>query len=157
MTEALGAVIERVHIAALTVAALLGDGPRGFFSTWPAYRHTWWDEGNEISKRSDADIARRLIAPPRFFPTPRQIDDCLPTLALLDGFAPSTGDSAAKARRIISKRAHQAWYGENGGWRAIGADCGVSHTAARKIHWSAMVYALERSLDRSAKLALSAA
>jgi hypothetical protein len=155
--EALNAIMERVHIAALTIEAHPGDGPKGFFTTWPAYRHIWWDEGNELSKRSDADIARRFLAPPRFYPTARQIDDCLPALALLDGFAPSSGASAGQARRIINRRAHQLWYGEHGGWLAIGADCGVSHTTARKIHWSAMVYALDASLKRSAKLAFSAA
>lgn len=133
-------LIERIHIACLTVQCLPGDGPKGTYTLWPAYRHTWWDEGNENSKLSAADITRRLITPPRFFPTPKQIDDCLPTLALFDG-------APALWRRVVSARAHQDWYDLPGGWRAIGADCGLSHTNARKHYLRAISFALEKFLD----------
>lgn len=137
-TDALDAVTQRLHDACLTVACLPPDGPRGFFSTWPAYRLEWWDEGNEASKLSDADIARRLLKPPRFTPTPRQVDDCLPALALLDGVTRTE-------RRVVAARAVQLWNDLDGGWRAVGRACGVSHTAARRLHWSAMLLALARS------------
>ena len=139
-------LISRLHIAALTIQALPGDGPKGPYTLWPAYRHTWWDEGNEASKLSAADITRRLITPPRFFPTARQIDDCLPTLALLDGGRPIW-------RRIVSARAHQEWYDLPGGWRAIGADCGITHDRARKGYLRAVSHALENLLDTHTKKA----
>lgn len=156
-TAAIGAeieaIMERLHVAALTAACLPADGPRGFYSTWPRYKHTWWDEGNEVSKLSAADITRRLIAPPRFYPTPRQIDDCLPALALLDGLT-------SNHHRCVRLRAHQLWYGEHaradedfahwrGGWRMIGAELGVSHTWAKRLHWESVVKAFERSGRRS--------
>lgn len=132
-------VINRLHTACLTVQCLPDDGPRGVYTLWPAYRHTWWDEGNEASKLSAADITRRLISAPRFCPTARQIDECLPTLALLDGGRPIW-------RRILSARAHQLWYDIPGGWRAIGADCGINHVKAQREHLRAISHALETLL-----------
>lgn len=132
-------VINRLHAACLTVQCLSDDGPRPPYTLWPAYRHTWWDEGNENSKLSAADITRRLISAPRFFPSGKQIDDCLPALALLDGGRPIW-------RRIVSARAHQLWYDLEGGWRAIGADCGLSHTKARMGYLRAISHALDNVL-----------
>lgn len=138
------AVTDRIHAACLTVCVLPSDGPRGFFSTWPAYRLDWWDEGNEASKLSDSDIARRLLKPPRFVASPKQIDDCLPALRLLDGLSRTE-------RRVIASRASQLWNDADGGWRAVGRTAGVSHTTARRLHWGAMVLALARSVSPPAK------
>jgi len=140
--DALSDVESRLHTACLTDAVQKGDGPRGFFSTWPAYRHTWWDSGNELSKLTEADIARRLISAPRFVPTGRQIDECLPTLALMDGIPSAERD-------VVYLRAHQLWYGFRGGWRRIGRDLGVSHSVAISRHYNITLYAFERSLRRS--------
>lgn len=137
------AVETRLHAACLTVACLPPDGPRGFYSTWPAYRLEWWDAGNEASQLSDADIARRLLTPPRFSPSPRQVDDCLPTLALLDGVT-------RLERRVVASRAVQLWNDLDGGWRAVGRACGVSHTSARRMHWGAVLLALARSSSTKA-------
>lgn len=134
-------IISRLHTACLTIQALPGDGPKGPYTLWPLYRHTWWDEGNEASKLSAADITRRLIAPPQFYPTAKQIDDCLPALALLDGVEPIQ-------RRVVSARAHQLWYDIPGGWRAIAADCGVSnHVKAQRLYLRAISHAVERALN----------
>jgi hypothetical protein len=154
VTAELEAVMERLHRACLTMACLPADGPRGFYSTWPRYKLTWWDPGNEDSKLSAADITRRFIAPPHFTPTPKEVDDCLPALALLDGLG-------WLHRRVLRLRAHQLWYGEHagadeeyahwrGGWRMIGAECGVSHEMARRLHWQCVVKAFERSALQAA-------
>lgn len=143
------AIIDRIHTACLTVTTLPPDGPKGPYSLWPSYRHSWWDEGNEISKLSAADITRRLISPPEFVATPRQIDDCLPALALLDG-------EEALTRRVVALRALQLWYGKHaaadderwahlrGGWRGIGDLVGLAHKNARRRHREAMLRALDR-------------
>lgn len=149
VTAALEAVTERLHTACLTMAVLDGDGPRGYYSTWPRYKLTWWDPGNEDSKLSAADITRRLIAPPGFSPTPKQVDDALPALMLIEGLT-------RKHHLTLRLRAHQLWYGEHaaadepyafwrGGWRMIGVCCGVSHEKARRLHWQCVVKAFERS------------
>lgn len=148
------AMMERLHTAALTVACLPSDGPKGFFSTWPRYKLDWWDAEDWGSQRTDQAVTARLIAPPRFAPTPQQVDDCLPALALLDGLQPLH-------RRVIRLRAHQLWYGEHaaadedyahwrGGWRMIGKACGVSHERARGAHRDAVLHAFARSTARSA-------
>lgn len=143
------ALIERLHTACLTVQCLPNDGPKGTYTLWPRYRHTWWDEGNENSKLSAADITRRLIAPPKFYADAKQIDDCLPALALLDG-VPSLW------RRIVSARAHQLWYDAPGGWRAIGADCGVSHKTARVSYLRAISHAFDNWAKRASAVRPSA-
>jgi hypothetical protein len=143
-------IINRLHAAALTIQALPGDGPKGPYTLWPAYRHTWWDEGNEASKLSAADITRRLIEAPRFYPTPKQIDDCLPTLALLDGGEPIW-------RRIVSARAHQLWYDEPGGWRGIAAACNVNNPVkALRLYSRAISYALKTHLELPPEIAPNA-
>jgi hypothetical protein len=136
--EPIDVVMARVHRACLTVARLPGDGPRGFFSTWPAYRQSWWDWGNEESRLSDADIARRLLRPPPFVPTAQEIDDCLPALDLLRCVS-------RPMRIVVSAYAVQEWYALKGGWRAIGRAAGVSHTTARRLHWQATCIAVERA------------
>ncbi|HWA22311.1 MAG TPA: hypothetical protein VG735_07955 [Caulobacterales bacterium] len=133
---AMAEFIDRMHAACLTVNCLPGDGPKGFFSTWPAYRHTWWDWGNEVSMRSDADIARRLLTPPDFTPTPRQVTECLPLLALLNGVERET-------RMIIAMRAKQEWWMASGlpafgGWRAIASVVGKSDWTCRNYHYETM-------------------
>lgn len=148
VTAELAAMVDRLHAAALTVECLPADGPKGTYSLWPRYRLTWWDPGNEDSKLSGEDITRRLIAPPRFMPTARQIDDCLPALALMEG---ATKDQW----RVVSMRAHQLWYGIHaaadedfahwrGGWRRIGQCIGISHEKARGLHSDAIRQALEK-------------
>lgn len=146
LAEAKADLIDRLHTACLTIQSLPGDGPKGTYTLWPSYRHTWWDEGNENSKLSAADITRRLIRAPRFYATAKQIDACLPTLALLDGCDPSW-------RRIVSARAHQLWYDAPGGWRAIGADCGCSHKTARINYLKAISYAFDAWLKQAAPAA----
>lgn len=148
--EALLAMRDRLHTAALTAACLPADGPKGPYTLWPRYKLTWWDPGNEDSKLSGADITRRLIAPPRFVPSPKEVDACLPTLALLEGLSPLH-------HKAIRLRAHQLWYGEHvaaddpdyahwrGGWRAIGKMCGVSYETARSYHMDAVSHAFEKS------------
>lgn len=147
-------MIDRIHTACLTVGTLPPGGPRGFFSTWPAYKLDWYDAEEFGFQRTDESITKRLIQPPRFFATPKQIDDCLPALALLNGVTPLE-------RRCVRYRATQLWYGEHvdasdeafahlrGGWRAIGRLARCSHTTARNSHKSAMLYALRRQIEGS--------
>lgn len=148
------AMMERLHTAALTAACLPADGPKGFFSTWPRYKLEWWDAEDWGDQRTDQAVTARLISPPRFAATPRQIDDCLPALALLNGLQRLN-------RRVIQLRAHQLWYGDHaaadeayahwrGGWRMIGRQCGVSHEKARSAHRDAVVHALLQANERSA-------
>lgn len=145
LADAKADLIDRLHTACLTVQCMPSDGPKGTYTLWPSYRHTWWDEGNENSKLSAADITRRLIQAPRFYATAKQIDACLPTLALLDGCDPNW-------RRIVSARAHQLWYDIPGGWRAIGADCGVAHKTARVHYLKAVSYAFDAWLEQAASV-----
>lgn len=153
VTAEIEALTARLHRACLTVAALPADGPKGFYSLWPRYKLTWWDAEDFGSHRTDAAVTRRLIAPPRFAPTPKEIDDCLPALQLLEGLP-------RLHRRVLMLRAHQLWYGEHaaadeeyahwrGGWRMIGRACGVSHEKARRAHWEAIRHAYERNLQLS--------
>jgi hypothetical protein len=134
----------RIHAACLTVRTLPADGPRGFYSTWPLYRHTWWDEGNEVSRLTAADITARFISPPRFYPTPKQIDDCLPALSLLDGLP-------RFARVVVSMRAHQKWYDLDGGWRSVGEKLNCAHKTARIAHDRAISHAFEAEILRSSQ------
>ena len=133
------AFIDRMHDACLTMVSLPPDGPRRMYSTWPAYRLEWWDAEIAGSKRQDESITKGLIAAPRFFPTARQIDDCLPMLALMDGVE-------RRDRRIVAMRAVQLWYAPHdaGSWRRIGASVGLSHEGARKIHYRTMRSAFMR-------------
>jgi len=132
------AMERRLHDACLTIAALPGDGPKSFFSTWPRYKLEWWDAEEWGSHRTDAAVTARLISPARFTPTPAQVDDCLPALALLDG-------QPRLHRRVLMLRAQQQWYGQHaaadeayahwrGGWRMIGEQLGISHWLARASH-----------------------
>ncbi len=142
----LDAMMARLHTACLTMAVLSGDGPKGYPSatslsrlSWANMQRDWWDAGNEASMLSAADISRRLIAPPNFYPTPKQVDDALPALLLLQGLS-------GMHLRVLRLRAHQLWYGEHayadepmafwrGGWRMIGEVCGISYEKARTMHW----------------------
>lgn len=155
----LDAMMTRLHDACLTMAVLAGDGPKGFPSGtsmsrlgWAEMRREWWDAGNEASMLSPADIARRLIAPPNFYPTPKQVDDALPALELLHGLT-------WKPRFVLRLRAHQLWYGEHayadeefafwrGGWRMIGDMCGFSHEKARTLHWQCVTTAFVASVSK---------
>lgn len=161
ITAELGALIDRLHTACLTESRMRSDGPQGLPSRWSAARLEWakkhweWmDHGNEASMLSDADIARRMVAPPDFYPTPQQVDDWLPTMDLLRGVRWT-------ARYVLRLRAHQLWYGWHaaadeayahwrGGWRAIGEMAGVSHERARQAHWEAVVSAYEAMMRRAA-------
>lgn len=136
------ALTERLHTACLTVQTFPPDGPRGFYSLWPRYKLDWWDAEDFGSQRTDEAVTRRLIAPPGFVPTPTQVDDCLPALALLDGLPRLN-------KRAVSLRAHQLWYGKHaaadeayahwrGGWRMIGKALGVHMEIARRAHWKAV-------------------
>lgn len=131
-------VIDRVHTATLTVSSFRGDGPAGMFSTWPAYRHTWWEHGAHFF--SDAEITAALVTVPRFTPTPSQIDDCLPMLNLLQGIS-------WYERALVVARASLEYRQSNGGWRALGAMFGTSHRAARQNHYNAMLLAYFRVLE----------
>lgn len=147
------ALIDRIHYACLTIASDVAPAPRGYFSTWPAYRLDWYDLEIMGSTRSDEAITRGLISAPKFVPTAKQIDDALPALALLDGIS-------KRHRKVVRLRALQLWYGMHidaddedfaqwrGGWRGIGKLAGVSHTTARAFHAQAMSYAFERLLHR---------
>lgn len=155
LVEQKAALMDRIHTACLTVSTFDRAGPRGFFSTWPAYKLDWYDIEEFGAVRMPEAVVKRLIAPPRFYPTAKQIDDALPALQLLDGGADR------RQRKIIRLRAFQLWYGEHvdaddeefahwrGGWRAIGALAGCSHTSARTLHAQAMSYAFERFLERA--------
>jgi hypothetical protein len=156
----------RLHRACLTIAALPSDGPKGFFSTWPRYKLDWWDAEDWGSQRTDRAVTQRLISPPRFSPTPAEVDDCLPALSLLDA-EPSSPRQARKFalyRRVLALRAHQLWYGEHagaderyahwrGGWRMIGETCGVSHITARHAHREAVNRAIRVNQIRYRKTA----
>lgn len=133
----LEAMTARLWAASLTIRMQPDGAPRGAFNAWPVYRAEWWDAGAEISKRSDADIARRFLALPRFTPTPAQVSDCLDALALLDGVT-------ALEREIMTAAAVFDWYQLRGGWRRIGRQCGISHTSARRLHWGCIVLAYTR-------------
>lgn len=136
------AMQHRLHRACLTIACLPGDGPKSFFSTWPRYKLDWWDAEEWGSHRTDGAVTARLISPPRFTPTPAEVDDCLPALSLLNE-APRLG------RIVLMLRAHQDWYGTHaraderyahwrGGWRMIGESCGISDNTARHAHRDAI-------------------
>lgn len=162
LPDQLGAIVERVHRACLTVGTLPKDGPRGLYTTWPLFKLDWFDAEEFGAERMPSAVAERLIQPARFAASPREIDDCLPALALLDGYTPPPhiGGDVRLARRVIAFRAHQLWYGEHakaderyshyrGGWRGIGARFRCSATTARNIHFDAMTYALRKSLERN--------
>lgn len=154
--DELSAMMERLHAACLTMAVLSGDGPKGFPSgtsmsrlSWAEMQREWWDAGNEASMLSPTDITRRLIAPPNFYPTPKQVDDALPALELLKGLS-------RKHYFVLRLRAHQEWYGHHaaadepmafwrGGWRMIGQCAGVSHEKARTLHWQCVRTAFEKA------------
>lgn len=154
-------VTARIHRACLTVgAAFRTPKPRGYFSTWPTYVLDFYDAEDWGAHRTDEAITRRLIQPPRFVPTAREVDDALPALGLLNGFQPppTIGGSIQLAFRVIRLRALQEWYGEHrgadesgahwrGGWRAIGALAKCSRETSRKIHHAAMVYAYSRAVE----------
>lgn len=156
----------RLHRACLTIAALPGDGPKGMFSTWPRYKLEWFDAEDWGSHRTDASVTARLIAPPRFYPTPAEIDDCLPALMLLDR-EPATGRQTRAfrlGRTTLMLRAHQLWYGEyakaderfaylQGGWRMIGEAFNVSHITAKAAHDKAIRHAIDVNLSRLRKSA----
>lgn len=152
------ALIERLHIACLTIASDTKPAPRGFFSTWPAYRLEFYDLEIMGSTRSDEAVTKGLISAPKFYPTAKQIDDALPALALLDG-------SEKRQKTAVRLRALQLWYGKHidadddefahwrGGWRGIGRLMRTSHTSAQAFHAQAISYAFERSLDPTRKVA----
>lgn len=142
LVEAKIAVMERIHAACLTVRCMPTDGPRGCYSTWPLYRLEWWDEGNEVSKLTAADITARFIEAPKFYPTAKQIDDCLPALSLMDGLP-------RFSRVVVSMRAHQRWYDLHGGWRAVGEKLKCSHKTARLAHDRVISHALLQHLSRN--------
>lgn len=151
-TAALEAIEARLHRACLTLECLPGDGPRGVYSLWPRYKLTFYDAEEAGSYRGDAVITSRFIRPPGFAPTPAEVDDCLPALALMDGLSNTH-------RLVVRLRAHQEWYGLHagseedyahwrGGWRAIGAMSGMHFTHAARLHWAAIVYAYEMQVRR---------
>lgn len=137
--DALAVFAERIHTACLTVGTFPKAGPRAFFSTWPAYRLEFWDAEEEGRTRQQKEMVERFISAPRFAPTAKQIDDCLPALALLNG-------ATALGRAAITARAFYNWYRFDGGWRLIGDRLGISHTSARTFHNQAINYAYLRSL-----------
>lgn len=138
--EALARFADRIHTACLTAGTFPEAGPRGFFSTWPAYRLEFWDAEEEGRTRQQKELVERFISAPRFVPTPKQIDDCLPALELLNG-APKIGRAAVSARAFFN------WYRFDGGWRLIGDRLGISHTSARTFHNNAIIYAYRRSFQ----------
>lgn len=152
LTAAKGELTQRLHTACLTIACLPEDGPRAFYSTWPRYRLEWYDAEELGSARTDEAVTKGLIAPPAFTPTPRQVDDCLPALSLLDGLS-------HVHHRIVMLRAHQLWYGQHaapddedhahwrGGWRAIAQKCRMNHMKAQRLHARAVSHAFERCLE----------
>ena len=147
--QALAAMRARLHRACLVVRYCWpGDGSGGFYSTWPPYRHDYWDWGAEHWGDTEAERAA-LVDPsrPRFRASPAEIDAALPTLDLLMGVE-------RLSRHIVAARAEQEWEERLGGWRAIGRRFGCSHVHARRLHDDAVALALLRS--RQAETALSA-
>ncbi len=150
----LAALTERLHRACLTVQCLPADGPKSFFSTWPRYKLDWYDAEEWGSYRTDEALTQGLIAPPRFAPTPAEVDDCLPALALLNGLP-------WLCRRVVSLRAHQLWYGTHaradeayaywrGGWSMVARAAGLDHhEKAKRAHWRAVRTAYERNQNPS--------
>ncbi len=160
------AMQHRLHRACLTIACLPGDGPKGFFSTWPRYKLDWFDAEEWGSHRTDAAVTARLISPPRFAPTPAEVDDCLPALSLLDAepTSPRMATRFKLGRTVLMLRAMQLWYGEHagaderyahwrGGWRMIGEALGASHVTARAIHVETVNRAIHVKRDRYKKSA----
>lgn len=151
-------LIDRLHTACLTVASDVAPAPRGYFSTWPAYRLDFYDLEILGSTRSDESVTAGLIRAPRFYPTAKQIDDALPALALLEG-------STKKQKTAVRLRALQGWYGKHieadddefamwrGGWRGIAKLMRTTHTTAQAFHAQAISYAFERLLDPTRKVA----
>lgn len=160
------AMQHRLHRACLTVACLPSDGPKSFFSTWPRYKLDWWDAEEWGSHRTDGAVTARLISPPRFTPTPAEIDDCLPALSLLNDTptGPRLAFKFKLFRGVLMLRAHQLWYGEHakaderfaylrGGWRMIADEFGVSHVTARSAHNEAVRRAIAVNKSRYKKSA----
>lgn len=156
MVTTKGELTQRLHTACLTLSCMAADGPSAFFSTWPRFRLEWYDAEELGSHRTDAAVTKGLIAPPLFTPTPKQVDDCLPALSLLD-------ETPWIMKRIVMLRAHQIWYGRHaapddedhakwrGGWRAIGAMCKRSYEGCRIIHAQAITHAFERFLKTNSQ------
>lgn len=158
LTAQKAALIDRLHTACLTIASDVAPAPRGYFSTWPAYRLDFYDWETMGDTRSDESVTRGLISAPRFFPNAKQIDDALPALRLLDG-------SPKRQKTALRLRALQGWYGKHiraddeefahwrGGWRGIGRLMRCTHTTAQTLHAQAVSYAFSRLLDPTSKVA----
>lgn len=154
--DQIAALTERIHRACLTVAHDRAVGPRGFFSTWPAYRLDWWDAEDFGDQRTDEAITKRLIRPPRFVASAKEIDDALPALQLLAGLE-------KRHWQVVALKALQGWYGVHltvddpafgvlgRGWRGIGRELNCSHTTAINLHRDAMAHAYARSVQLQSK------
>lgn len=124
------ALVRRLHDAMLVLAVgqdevgLIGKG-----SNWPAYLHEFADKVGW--DRTDA------VAPARFDPTGAQLDDLLPTLALLDGLRPVY-------LKVLFLRALGEFFG-GWSWEAIGDRYGRSVEWARQSYEAVVVQAARRS------------
>jgi hypothetical protein len=107
------AMTERLYVAALTVSSLPSGRPSGG-SSWPATLRDYGDVLGALQPGALADgrletateVAARVEAQrrrPRFAPTGRQIDACMPTLELLRGVG-SAGLWRYEARLAVAEQ-----------------------------------------------------
>lgn len=122
------ALTRRLHDAMLTLSTLRGAMTRGG-STWPDYVH-------EFSDKVGWDAVEELVHVP-FRPTPDQLDDVSPTLALLEGVSPAF--LKVLALRAIGERV--------GGFSfaTIGERYGQTSAWARSVHTACIIVAARRS------------
>lgn len=118
----------RLHDAMLVLGALSAERMGGG-STWPEYVHTFADKIGWESEEAPAVV--------RFRPTAAQLDDFLPTMALLEGLSPAF-------TRVLALRA----IGERIGgfsFAAIAERYGKPEAWARRVYAATVVLAARRS------------
>lgn len=121
-------LIKRLHDAMLTLGALSADRMGGG-STWPEYVHTFADRVGW-----DAEVATPQV---RFKPTSAQLDDFLPTMALLEGLSPAF-------TKVLALRA----VGEKVGgfsYAVIGERFGRPEAWARRVYAAVVILAARRA------------
>jgi len=120
---------KRLHDAMLTLGALTAARPSSGGSTMPEYLHTFADKVGWDPEEGPAVV--------RFIPTQGQIDDFLPTVALLDGLSPIF--MKVLALRAVGERIGGFSYA------AIGERFGKTDAWAKRIHAACVVLAARRS------------
>ena len=122
-------LVRRVHDAMLTCAAQQDDGPRTKWTWSPQHVVEFADRVGEEEKQAPKQ---------RFRPTPAQVDDMLPALALLDGLRDEYLD-------VVFLRALLEFYGHRK-WEEAVAD-----RMRKRPHWVKEAY--DRALIQAARAA----